>query len=145
LERNKTKTDDLVSNLWKFFVTKAFNTGIIILLINTKIDSLNPKEYLSFSPILKGEYNDFNPSWYYNVGSTIITALIILIFTPHLGTCYKYFMAKYKRHKDSKTTNGEGSKLKREKFIALYTGPEFELDSRFSDVYLLYLYKRCSL
>lgn len=69
-EKNKTLTEDMVSNMWKIFVLQFINTGLIILLVNVRIDSIF--DTIKDFPVFTGHYKDFDPSWYNGVGATIV-------------------------------------------------------------------------
>lgn len=55
----------------KTFVAQFLNTGILILLVNYKLD-------ISF---WQGEFKDITPLWYENVGSTLLSTMVINIVT----------------------------------------------------------------
>lgn len=65
-EKHRNATTELSSRVLKIFVAQFLNTGVIILIVNIKF-SRNPK--ISF---LDGNYDDFIPEWYLNVGTTLV-------------------------------------------------------------------------
>lgn len=69
-EKNKTLTEDMISNMVKLFIVQWTNTGLIILLVNTRINSVVQKSADFF--IFTGNYIDFDPAWYVDVGVTIV-------------------------------------------------------------------------
>ena len=55
---------------WKMFVGLFFNTALIILLVNAKVDSFN----LYF--LFQGEFEDFHPEWYQIVGVSLLLTMV---------------------------------------------------------------------
>jgi succinate dehydrogenase hydrophobic anchor subunit len=80
LERRHDKTDEVISNTFKMFVTQFFNTIILLLLVNFKLGFLP-----SWFPILGGDYDDFTSQWYSEVGTAILLTMFFSIFGPHLA------------------------------------------------------------
>ena len=63
------------------FVLSFLNSGIIILLINFRVDSMKD----SGIPFLKGEYKKFSTEWYRLVGSTISLTVLFMILIPNIA------------------------------------------------------------
>lgn len=72
-ERNKTLSNDMLSNFFKIFIMQTINTGIVILLVNIKNASV--KRNIPDFPILTGNYDDFNPNWFFYVGSLLVSII----------------------------------------------------------------------
>jgi hypothetical protein len=70
-ERNKTLSEDMISNFFKIFSMQSINMGIVILLVNIKVNSI--KDEIPKFPILTGNYKDFDPVWFFYVGSVIVS------------------------------------------------------------------------
>jgi len=51
------------------------NTGIIILVLNAKIEKEPVADFLD------GTYDDFIPEWYLNIGVTLLVTMIINAFS----------------------------------------------------------------
>lgn len=134
MERNKTLTEDLLSNMLKCFVTQFLNTAIVLLIVNINIASVNRK-----SPIFTGQFNDIDPLWYSVVGATILFTMIINIFTPHLsGFMWWGFYMILRCCDYLKAPRGKKTAKKNKKqYFALYVGPRFRIDSRYASVSLL--------
>jgi len=62
----------LAQRVIKTFVAQFLNTGILILLINAKLDKIS---------FWQGKFRDISPLWYENVGSTLLATMFINIFT----------------------------------------------------------------
>lgn len=65
----------------KLFLFELISIAFLILLVNAKVPELNLPDYF---PILSGKFADFTVGWYRNVGTTLILAMIVNIFVPHL-------------------------------------------------------------
>jgi hypothetical protein len=134
-ERNKNLTEDLSSNMFKCFITQFLNTAIVLLLVNLRIDSIYNKNPDFF--IFTGLYDDLSPSWYVNTGATIAFTMFINIFTPHLSSILMCIFYKCLRCCDSGCSMETSKKLTKKGFYSLYVGPEFRIDTRYSQVNFL--------
>lgn len=90
-EKHRVATTELSSRVLKIFVAQFLNTGVIILVVNTKF-SRNP-----VIPFLDGSYDDFIPEWYLNVGTTLVGFIpsIFLNFLAHNHDYQHYFFANH--------------------------------------------------
>ena len=61
----------MTSNFIKMFLMQTINTAFVILLVNTKVKVV--KEDIPRFPILTGLYDDFDPGWFYTVGSVLVS------------------------------------------------------------------------
>ena len=123
----------MTSIMWKSFIIQFINTGIIIVLVNMEI-----KEVISWNetfPFFTGKYDDLNPSWYFDVGSTILFYMIINIFSPHIACLISYYYLLMRRCCDRKfSKNKNTAKLTRTEYFDLYIGPEFSIGSRYAQI-----------
>jgi len=71
-EKHSTLNRQIAQRVVKTFVAQFLNTGILILLINAKLDSIG---------FWQGKFRDITPLWYENVGSTLLWTMVINIFT----------------------------------------------------------------
>lgn len=78
-ERAHTITEQLASSSSKMWIVQFVNTGIVLLLINAKIDSWKVPKGL---PILNGSFDDFTAEWYSSVGTTIAFSLFFGAIMP---------------------------------------------------------------
>jgi hypothetical protein len=69
-EKNKTLTEDLMSNVWKIFTLQFINTTLVIILVNMYISPV--AGWSPSFPLFTGKYPDFEPGWYSNVGVTLV-------------------------------------------------------------------------
>lgn len=79
-EKREDKTDEVISNTFKMFVTQLINTIIILLFVNFKLAFLP-----SWFPVFAGDYDDFTSEWYSEVGTAILLTMFLSIFGPHIA------------------------------------------------------------
>ena len=60
------------------FVSYFFNTGILMLLVNSRGEAHNQETSNLFSP---GDFYDYSPKWYSIVGSQLINTMLFSVFT----------------------------------------------------------------
>ena len=136
-ERNPTLTSDISSNMYKCFYSQFINTAVVLILVNLRVKDIIEK-YPNFF-ILAGNYEDFDSGWYSAVGTTIIFTMFINIFTPHISSYLFSIYYKCLRCCDSGCGNSlKTKKLTKKSYFALYVGPDFRMDSRYSQVRLLF-------
>jgi hypothetical protein len=70
-EKNKTLTEDMMSNMWKIFTLQFINTCLVIILVNMYIEPV--ANWSKQFPLFTGQYADFEPGWYSNVGVTLVS------------------------------------------------------------------------
>ena len=132
-ERNKTISVEKMADIGKIFLMQMINTGLIILLVNTNLQSFKVN-YPNF-PIFTGKYKDMTPQWFLEIGSTIAFSLILNAFIPHLSILMQNCLTLCNRCLDSGCgCVGDGSTLDKKEYSLLYTGPEFLIDCRYSQV-----------
>jgi len=61
------------------WIVQFVNTGIVLLLINAKIEKWKVPKGL---PILNGDYPDFNAEWYATIGTTIAFSMFFSAVMP---------------------------------------------------------------
>jgi len=132
-EKNNNLTQDKLSNMIKIFIGQFFNTGLLLLIVNTRINVI--KEWSNDFPVFTGLYSDFSPSWFLNIGCTIFFTMIISIFTIHVGPLINALIMFIKRCFDSGNQIGVGSKKNiTTVFMKLYMGPDFLIDAKYAQV-----------
>lgn len=62
------------------FVALFFNTGILLLLTNANVSDV--AEWLS--GVFGGKYYDYSPQWYANVGSVLVSTMLLNAYMPPL-------------------------------------------------------------
>lgn len=78
-EGRQSFPEQVYASAFNMFVLSYLNSGVIILLINFKVDSMEDADL----PILKGDYKKFSSEWYRLVGSTICLTVFFMILMPH--------------------------------------------------------------
>ena len=74
--------EDLNSSLaMRLFIASFFNTGLLVVLLNVAWPLVLTREGFP-----TGKYEDFTPAWFNNVGTSILTTMLINTFTVHLFT-----------------------------------------------------------
>ena len=114
------------------FVLQFLNSGIIILLINLKMDYMDDSPY----PILKGDYKKFSSEWYRLVGSTITLTLFLMTLMPHFANITMQVLFCSKRCWDRKCgwSLRKTRKLIQQDYEDVNTGNEFMLEFRYSNI-----------
>lgn len=132
-EKNKTMTSQLTSSMWKMFLLQFINTGLVIVLVNIYIGPV--KSWWKDFPMFTGSYEDFDPSWYSDVGTTINFTMFINVFVPHLSAFMGVLLKFCKRCCDGGGSGGKRTKkTNRKEYLDLYTGPYFGIDIRYAQL-----------
>jgi hypothetical protein len=127
-ERVHDKSAEQLKLMSKVFLATFINTGLIILIVNANFSSLKTVTWLP-EYIFNGNYTDFSRQWYVNVGSTLVTTMLVTIFSPHvvilvtfypLGLCKRHCCIT--RYKSQREMNGK------------FAGADFDLATRNSFV-----------
>lgn len=112
---------------------QLINTGIIIILVNANVKSV--KDWSPNFPFFTGKYNDFEPDWYSDVGTTIIFSMILNIVTPHVANILFYYYHRCQKLFDRCCSKNKiTSRLTKNDYFDLYIGPEFSLGSRYAEI-----------
>lgn len=103
----------------------------MILLVNAQVSEI---KLPAFIPLFSGKYPDFTVDWYRVVGTTISFTMLINIVSPHAGALIGMFTTSIFRSLDqSCCCNPKRTKQRlQEDYEALYTGPEFLIEIRYS-------------
>ncbi len=117
----------------KSYILQLINTAIVIILVNSHVKSI--RESIPDFPFFTGQYSDFDPGWYGDVGSTIFFYMILNIVTPHIAPLIGYLMTSIKRCFDRCcSSNKISSLLTKNEYFELYVGPEFSMGSRYAQI-----------
>ena len=139
-EGHHTVTSQLGSAFSKMWVVQFFNTAIILIIINNRLNDeglirrvLKTTGTDSFA--FDGEYADFSTSWYNVVGITIFTTAFINGITP-IFTLSQMCIAGFKRLLDRGCSSNRAKTKKtiQSEYEAVYTGAQIEFDNRFSQL-----------
>jgi hypothetical protein len=101
-ERHPSKSEEQQKLMGKVFLATFINTALVILAVNADFSDLNTQSWLP-EFIFNADYSDFSRDWYVEVGSTIVSTMMISIFSPHcvmlmtfypLGLCKRHCCTK---------------------------------------------------
>lgn len=63
------------------FICYFFNTAIILLLINMNLSEHEPTQFWGF---INGQYTDYSPKWYSDVGYQIYQTFLVQMLMPYV-------------------------------------------------------------
>ena len=116
---------------WKLALAIIINTAFVALLVNAK----PPKgaevwlpDFLSSVGLLNGVYDDFLPSWYAAVGTTIMTTMIANTLMTPMFMLYEYIFDACAR---SAVKGRVGGVLTQMEMDELYVGASFNVTTRY--------------
>ncbi|GLD95046.1 hypothetical protein PINS_up003671 [Pythium insidiosum] len=148
MEKHHTQTAQVVSRVTKVFLAQFFNTALLLIIINANLDYFfDSPESISLDsfPILNGKYSDFSPSWYMDVGVSLILTMIINTFSPHVYVVFNYVFVEAQRFAD-RSFSFDYSLTRQDTqrdLEAFYRGPQFDLAYRYAQslttVFITYL------
>jgi len=87
-------------------------------------------------PLFTGDYSDLTSSWFNNVGATFLFYMFLNILTPHSNSLIQYLTKVIMRQCDKQINKWKKytKKKSRKEYIDLYTGPEFNIGMRYSQI-----------
>jgi len=91
--------------------------------------------------LFTGSFEDFTPYWYNAIGITILMAILINIFSAQAAYLMLQFMKNLRRCMDSGCCcDGKSTKkVTKRQYIDLYTGDNFDIGMRYSEVIIRYV------
>lgn len=107
---------------------KYMNSTIILIFINMRFRFSDNNTV--------GNYDDFTPSWFKNIGFSISTSLILQVFSllfwmgyslimPAISRCWDRSLRCHPKHTKTKTLKA---------YFKLYSGDEFHLDFSYTEI-----------
>ena len=135
-ERNKFVSEDFIGNVWKTFLMQFFNTGLLLMFVNMRVDGF--KSLLPDFPVFTGDYADFTPKWFSKVGAIILSSMLLSVFTPHISIAIHAFFKMIRKCFDSGCDGGKTrtKKVLKKDYIQLYQGEQFPIDFRFAEIFV---------
>nr|BAK01125.1 predicted protein [Hordeum vulgare subsp. vulgare] len=129
-EKHSTLNNQLATRVIKTFAAQFLNTGLLLLLINAKLDGFS---------LWQGQFRDLSPLWYVNVGSTLLSTMFINVFTVPTVKITAVIFNRIARCYDRgcKADPKMTKKKTQAKYENLYSGPEFIVDFRYSQILTL--------
>jgi len=127
LEKHHTSSGYEDSLAMSQFLAKAMNTGIIMLIVNTKID------YFFTHPIVKkipinGDFTDFTPMWFKKVGAPLVSTLLSNCVAPNIAQAVQYPVQIVKR------IVLRNRLLTQRTLNEAFEGPPFKIADRYADL-----------
>ena len=116
----------------KLFMIQIVNTGMLALLMNGDA-GLSKNNAVAF---LNGEYDDFTPEWYDDIGRNVLQTVFVYSIGVHLVKFAVHWLHQFMRWRD----RGFGSDIRITKQVSqenlnkLYIGPEFIIEVRYATV-----------
>lgn len=116
----------------KLFMIQIVNTGMLALLMNGDA-GLSKENRVAF---LNGDYEDFSPEWYDDIGKTVLQTITLYNIGVHGMKFLVHFLHKFLRWRD----RGFGSDIRITKQVSqenlnkLFLGPEFVIEVRYATV-----------
>ena len=97
-ERHPSKSEEQLRLMGKVFLATFINTALVILAVNADFSDLATQDWLP-KFIFNADYSDFTREWYTNVGSTIVSTMMISTFSPHCIMLLTFYpLGLCKRH-----------------------------------------------
>ena len=116
----------------KLFMIQIVNTGMLALLMNGDA-GLSKENSVAF---LNGDYEDFTPEWYDDIGKTVLQTITLYNIGVHGMKFLVHFLHQFLRWRD----RGFGSDIRITKQVSqenlnkLFLGPEFVIEVRYATV-----------
>ena len=108
-ERVTNRSAEQLKLMSKVFIGQFVNTALVILAVNADFSALKTYNWLP-QFIFNSNFYDFSRQWYVQVGSTIVTTMLVTIFSPHcvllltfypMGLCRRHCcVSKYKTQRE---------------------------------------------
>lgn len=97
-EKVSNKSAEQLKLMSKVFIATFINTGLVILAVNADFSSLKTVKWLP-QFIFNANFSDFSRQWYVQVGSTLVTTMLVTIFSPHCFLLLTFYpMGLCRRH-----------------------------------------------
>lgn len=114
VERHKAVSDEKASVAAKIFITQLINTGLIMLLVHTKVP--DGSYWAILSPVkafglFNGNHQSFDMDWYGRVGATINFTIITNIVIPHAPAIINVLLRPFKFCFSSPTNDEEMAEM----------------------------------
>jgi len=132
LEKNIDRNTEIANRIIKLFWWKYFNSGILIIFIANKA---------SFFGKSVGQFDDFTPNWFTDVGYSVQLAMITQVFVLLAVTLLQVLLPKLLQCCDRgcrlRYTKEDGKmytkKDTQEELENVYTGAEFQIDVSYAE------------
>ena len=85
VEKAHSQNDETLSKFYKITILQFINYSVLSFVINFKFESFRDYSFLGIIPLFKGNYTDFTPDWYRQIGSSMCVTLTLNIVSPHFS------------------------------------------------------------
>ena len=116
------------SRIFKGFLMKYGNSGLIILIINLKITI--------FGSQALGNYDDLTPNWYATIGYSVVFTYMLKLLSL-LGWTFLRAFSPWKSRCCDRGCSSDIGKTKKKTmadYIALYTGADYDIDYSYTEI-----------
>eukprot|EP00942_MAST-04A_sp_MAST-4A-sp1_P006213 g6213.t1 len=118
----------------KLFLMKLLNTGIVVLIVNANLEDHGASVASPELPLFAGGHGDFNMTWYYTVGTSILLTMIInsvsFVIWPILGAFQRWKALCQDR--GCSRNKMKSKKKTQHEYNLQFIGPEFMLADRYA-------------
>mmetsp|Transcript_37667 Transcript_37667/g.102285 ORF Transcript_37667/g.102285 Transcript_37667/m.102285 type:complete len:760 (+) Transcript_37667:403-2682(+) len=144
-EKPETRTAETLTLALKLFYTTLMNVGFLFLIIGGNLEVFTMGRTFLWSRVMKeanvmsGSYSDFDVDWYQKTGTKLLHTLLLQIFIPQASKVVGLATTGMSRCWDRKCTTNMflTRKITQLQLQALYTGPRFELESRYGQLHVV--------
>lgn len=113
------------------FIAQFLNTGFVLLLVNANMTEHSPKFITRY--IQSGQFRDYVPLWYSEVGGKILQTMIINSIMPYITLTVACVLPKVMIMRDS-TDPHKTKKTSMAQFKLLHSGKDYIIHFKFANV-----------
>lgn len=113
------------------FIAQFLNTGFVLLLVNSNMTEHSPKFITRY--IASGQFRDYVPLWYSEVGAKILQTMIINSIMPYVTLATSCIIPKVMIMRDSKDPH-KTKKTSMAQFKMLHSGKDYIIHFKFANV-----------
>ena len=127
-ESHTDLNQEFVSKIIKGSFLKFINSGVVIIFINYRYHFIGGVEI--------GSYDDVTPTWFINIGYSIVLTFIFKILSLLFWTLYRFLVPCCSRCYDRSCTCNKKTTRKDtlREYLSLYTGTIFDIDYSYSEI-----------
>lgn len=132
-EKHTDQNDEYRSRIFKGSFLNFINSGVIILFINYR--------YKILGKVQVGKFDDVTPSWFINIGYSVVLTQIVKILSLLFWTAYQFFVPWLWRCLDRKCLCDERvtSQDTHLEYLQLYIGNEFLINYSYTEIIRTFL------
>ena len=137
-EKVHNRSTEQLKLMSKVFIATFINTALVVLAVNANFSDLRTESWMP-EFLFNAKFKDFSRQWYVQVGSTLVSTMMISIFSPHVFLLFTFYPIGVCRRRccPRRYVSQAEANLK-------FSGAEFELATRnslvLSIVFTCFLY-----